>query len=151
MKALRYVHQRPALLAGFVTGILAFPLVYFLATSGSSSPAPQVAASIRGIRGPALANAIRHRPGLIHVSESCGGAKPSTNGHVVITRSKGGGVCAQGGTMYSELVAMHTPRAEIIRMLVSSKVTQSGMTQSGRVSTSARARRAQEACAQARH
>jgi hypothetical protein len=128
MKALHYFHRRPALLAGFVTGFLAFLLGYFVVTSGSSPPPPQVAAAIRGLHGPALANTIRHRPGLTHVSEGCGGGKPSISGHVVITRTKGG-VCAQGGTMYSELMAMHTPRAEIIRMLSSSKVTQSGMTE----------------------
>lgn len=130
MKALRYFHQRPALIAGFATGFLAFLLVYLLVFSGSSSPPSQVAASTRGLHGAALANAIRHRPGLIHLSEGkgCGGAKSSSKGHLVVTRS-GGAMCAQGGTMYAELLAMHTPRVEIIRMLTSSMVTQSGMTQ----------------------
>jgi hypothetical protein len=129
MKALRYVHQRTALVAAFVTGFAAFMFVYFLVIAGSSSPTPQMSASTGRLHGPALANATRHRAGVIHLSmgKGCGGSKSSSNGHVVLTKS-GDAVCAQGGTMYAELLAMRTPHVVIIQMLTSSTVTIPGMT-----------------------
>jgi hypothetical protein len=127
---LRHFHLSPALIAWCVAGLLAFLLGYLVVTSGASSPPSQVAAATGGLHGVALADAIRHRPGMIDVSmgKDCGRAKSTPKGHVIVTRS-GDGVCAQGGTMYTELLAMHTPRAEIVRMLTSSWVTQAGMTQ----------------------
>jgi len=102
--------------------------VYVFVIAGSAS-APALRASTQGLRGAAAANAIRHMSGLTHMSlgKGCGGTRSSSNRHVVVTRS-GGALCATGGTMYAELMAMHTPRTEIIRLLTGSWVTKPGMT-----------------------
>ncbi len=128
MNALLYVRQRAGLIAAFVIGFVGFLLVYVFVIAGSAS-APELRASTQGMRGVAAANAIRHMSGVTHISlgKGCGGTKSSSNRHVVVTRS-GGALCATGGTMYAELRAMHTPRAEIIRLLTGSWVTKPGMT-----------------------
>jgi hypothetical protein len=117
MKALLYARQRAGPIAAFVTGFVGFLLVYVFVIAGSAS-APELRASTEGLRGAAAANAIRHMSGVMHMSlgKGCGGTRSSSNRHIVVTRS-GGALCATGGTMYAELLAMDTPRAEIIRLL----------------------------------
>jgi hypothetical protein len=129
MKALLYVRQRAALIAAFVTGFVGCLLVYVFVIAGSSS-APELRASTQGLHGAAAGNAIRHMSGVTHISlgNGCGGSKSSSNRHVVVTRS-GGALCATGGTMYAELLALHTPHAEIVQLLTGSWVSRPGMTQ----------------------
>ncbi len=109
MKALLYARQRAGPIAAFVTGFVGFLLVYVFVIAGSAS-APELRASTQGLRGAAAANAIRHMSGVTHMSlgKGCGGTRSSSNRHIVVTRS-GGALCATGGTMYAELLAMHTP------------------------------------------
>jgi hypothetical protein len=105
-------------------------LVYVFVIAGSSS-APELHASRQGLHGVAAGNGIRHVvSGVTHISlgKGCGGTKANSNRHVVVTRS-GGAFCATGGTMYAELLAMHTPRAEILQLLIGTWVTRPGMSQ----------------------
>jgi len=119
MKALGYINERRVLVGGFMAGAAMFLLVYFLFIPGPATRTVIARASRpTAPHGAAAANAIRHIPGLIHISEGvkgCGSAKSST-GHVVVTKS-GNSMCAQGGTMYANLMAMHTPRT-VINMMV---------------------------------
>jgi hypothetical protein len=119
MKALRYINERRVLVGWFIAGATMFLLVYFLLIAGPSTRTVIARAPSPTPQGAATANTIRHTPGLTHISEGvkgCGSAKSST-GHVVVTKS-GNSMCAQGGTMYANLMAMHTPRGEIIQMLL---------------------------------
>lgn len=121
MKALGYINERRVLVGAFMAGAAMFLLVYFLFIAGPSTSTVIARASTPTPHRSAATNRIRHIPGLIHISEGvkgCGSAKSST-GHVVVTKS-GNLMCAQGGTMYANLMAMHTPRTVINMMVLQS-------------------------------
>ena len=127
MRALRYLLERAPLLGTFAAGFGAVMLVYLLTSGGSASRLGALHASLSTSPHRTPAGTSRPGTGLIHISlgKGCGSAR--THGHMIITRSKNGAMCAQGGTMYGELKAMHTPRAVMLSMLTSSRVTIPGV------------------------
>lgn len=107
MWVLRHMHRRGALVVGFVAGGTTLLLVYVLMSSGPSAPTRSFSAA-SAMDGHSLAQVV-NSDHLERVSLSC--AK-NDGGQAAQT------VCGARGSMYASLVAMHTPRAELIYMLV---------------------------------
>jgi len=120
--AVRYINEGRALLGAFATGASMFLLVYFLLIAGPSTRTGPFAQQ-RVLRVPAAVKATVHKPGFTHISMggglACGQAEHTgSNSRVVVTKTRNGSMCAQGGSMYGQLVAMHSPRRAIILMLL---------------------------------
>jgi hypothetical protein len=103
MRAARYIHDRRVLIAWFCAGVAIVLFAYFLWFAGPSKTPLSLA------QRSAASHGVRHNHHLNHISLSCGKNSSSRSAQTV---------CAGKGSMYASLVALHTPRAEILYMLV---------------------------------